>query len=50
MASPMAELAPQEVDLLGDWLVQADRSVVADATEKRIEWPTTQKLERIAND
>ena len=46
----MAELAPEEVDLRGDWVVQKDRSVVADATEQRIEWLTTQKLERIAND
>jgi immunity protein 27 of polymorphic toxin system len=46
----MAELAPDEVDLRGDWVVQKDRSVVADATEQRIEWLTTQKLERIAND
>jgi hypothetical protein len=50
MASPMAELAPEEVDLRGDWLVQEDRSVVGDATEQRIEWLTTQKFERIAND
>jgi hypothetical protein len=50
MACLMAELAPEEVDLRGEWLVQKDRSVVADATEKRIEWLTTQKLERIAND
>jgi len=46
----MAELAPEEVDLRGNWVVQKDRSVVADATERRIEWLTTQKLERIAND
>jgi len=38
MGSPMAELAPEEADLRGDWLVQKDRSVVADATEQRIEW------------
>jgi immunity protein 27 of polymorphic toxin system len=50
MASPMVELAPDEVDVRGDWVVQKDRSVVADATEQRIEWLTTQKLERIAND
>jgi hypothetical protein len=50
MASPMAELAPEEVDLRGDWLVQKDRSVIADATDERIEWLTTQKLERIEND
>src|SRR6266566_6259105 len=50
MASPMAELPPKEVDLRGDWLVQEDCSVVGDATELRIEWLTTQKLERIAND
>ena len=45
----MAPLAPEEVDLRGDWLVQKDRSVAADATERRIEWLITQKLERIAN-
>jgi hypothetical protein len=45
----MAALAPEEVDLRGDWLVQKDRSVAADATERRIEWLITQKLERIAN-
>jgi hypothetical protein len=50
MASPMTELAQEEVDLRGDWIVQKDRPVVADATEQRIEWLTTQKLERIAND
>ena len=50
MASPMAELTPEEVDLRGDWVVQKDRSVVADATEQRIDWLTTQKLERIGND
>jgi hypothetical protein len=50
MGSPMAELAPEEADLRGDWLVQKDRSVVADATEQRIEWLTKQKLKRIAND
>jgi Immunity protein 27 len=50
MAFPMAELAPEEVDLRGDWLVKKDRSVVGDATEQRIEWLTVQKLERIAND
>jgi hypothetical protein len=50
MASPMAELAPEEVDLRGYWLVQKDRSVIADATDERIEWLTTQKLERIEND
>ena len=50
MASPMAELAAEEVDLRGDWLVQEDRSVVGGATEQRIDWLTTQKLERIAND
>jgi hypothetical protein len=46
----MVELEPDEVDLRGDWLVQDDRSVVGDATEKRIEWLITHKLERIAND
>ena len=46
----MAELAPEEVDLRGYWLVQKDRSVIADATDERIEWLTTQKLERIEND
>jgi len=46
----MAELTSKEVDLRGDWIVQKDRSVVADAIEKRIESLTTQKLERIAND
>ncbi len=46
----MAELAPEEVDLRGNWIVQKDRSVVADTTEQRIEWLTTQKLERIAKD
>src|SRR5437762_8133097 len=50
MASPMAELAPEEVELRGDWVVQKDRSIVADATEQRIEWLTTQQLERITND
>src|ERR1700738_49650 len=49
MASPMAELTSKEVDLRGDWIVQKDRSVVADAIEKRIEWLTTQKPARIAN-
>jgi hypothetical protein len=46
----MAELAPEEVNLRGDWLVQEDRSVVGDAAEQRIEWLITQKLERLAND
>jgi Immunity protein 27 len=46
----MTELAPEEADLRGDWLVQRDRTVVGDATEQRIEWLTTQKLERIATD
>jgi hypothetical protein len=46
----MSELAPAEIELRGDWLVQQDRSVVADPTEQRIEWLTTQKLERIAID
>jgi Immunity protein 27 len=46
----MTELAPEEVDLRGDWLVQKDRSVVGDATEQRIEWLATEKLERVAND
>lgn len=46
----MAELGPEEVDLHGNWLVQTDRSVVADLTEQRIEWLTTQMLERITND
>ena len=50
MISPMAELAPEEVDLRGDWIVQKDRSVVADAAEQRIEWLTKEKLQRIAND
>ena len=50
MASPIAELAPEEVDLRGNWIVQKDRAVVGDAMEQRIEWLTTQKLERIAND
>jgi hypothetical protein len=50
MASPIREPSSEEVDLRGDWLLQKDRSVVADATEQRIEWLTTQKLERIAND
>ena len=45
----MAELAPDEVDLGGEWVVQLDHSVVDDATEKRIEWLTTQKLKPIAN-
>ena len=46
----MGELGPEEVDLRGDWLVQKDRAVIADETEQRIEWLTTQKLQRIAND
>ncbi len=50
MAPQMTELAPDESDLRGDWLVQKDRSVVADATEQRIEWLTKQKLQRIARD
>jgi Immunity protein 27 len=50
MTSSMLELAPEEVDLRGDWIVQKDRSVVGDANEQRIEWLTAQKLERIAND
>jgi len=50
MAFPTTELAPEEVDLCGNWVVQPDRSVVGDTTEERIEWLTTQKLERIAND
>jgi hypothetical protein len=41
----MAELAPEEVDLRGNWIVQKDRSIVGDATEQRIEWLTTQMLE-----
>src|SRR5438046_4413774 len=50
MAPPMAELESEEVDLCGNWLVQKDRSVIGDATEQRIQWLTTEKLERIAND
>jgi hypothetical protein len=46
----MAELAAEEVDLRGDWIVQGDRSVVGNSTEQRIEWLTARKLERIAND
>jgi len=46
----MAELAPEEVELRGNWIAQPDRSVVGDTAEERIEWLTTQKLERIAND
>lgn len=46
----MTELAPDESDLRGDWLVQNDRSVIADATEQRIEWLTKQVLQRIAKD
>ena len=46
----MAELAPEEVDLRGNWIVQKDRSIVGDATEQRIEWLTTQMLEHIVND
>jgi len=44
----MAELESEEVDLCGNWLVQKDRSVIGDATEQRIQWLTTEKLERIA--
>ena len=50
MAFPMAELAPEEVDLRGDWVVKKGRSVVGDTTEERIEWLITQKLQRIAKD
>ena len=50
MATPMTELAPDECDLRGDWLVQRDRTVIADDTEQRIEWLTKQKLQRIAKD
>lgn len=50
MANPTTELAPDEHDLRGDWLVQKDRSVIADATEERIEWLTKQKLQRLAKD
>ena len=50
MASPISELTPAEVELRGEWLVQKDRSVIADSTEQRIEWLTTQKLERVAHD
>jgi hypothetical protein len=50
MAFPTTELASEEVELRGNWVVQPDRSVVGDTTEERIEWLTTQKLERIAND
>ena len=50
MAFPMAELEPEEVDLHGNWLVQQDHSVVADVIEQRIDWLTSHKLERIAND
>ena len=50
MASPQAELGVDEVDLRGDWVVQTDRSVIAGATEKRIDRLTTQKLECIAKD
>src|ERR1051325_8426335 len=50
MANPMTELAPDECDLRGDWLVQKDRSVIADATEERIEWLTKHKLQSIAKD
>ena len=46
----MAELAAEEVDLRGDWIVQGDRSVVGNSTEQRIEWLIAQKLERIADD
>jgi hypothetical protein len=50
MAPAIAELAQEEVDLLGSWIVQKDGPAVGDATEQRIEWLITQKLERIAND
>ena len=50
MAPQMTELTLDEGDLRGNWLVQKDRSVVADATEQRIEWLTKQKLQRIAKD
>lgn len=50
MATPMTELAPDERDFRGDWLVQKDRSVITDATEQRIEWLIKQKLQRIAKD
>ncbi len=46
----MTELAPEEGDLRGDWLVQSDQSVVADATEQRIEWLIKWRLQRIADD
>src|SRR5438093_12221683 len=45
MAPPMAELESEEVDLCGNWLVQKDRSVIGDATEQRIQWLTTEKLD-----
>jgi len=50
MDGPMTELAANERDLHGDWLVQKDRSLIADTTEQRIEWLTKQKLQRIAGD
>ncbi len=46
----MTELAPDEGDLRGDWLVQKDRSVLPDATEQRIEWLTKQTLQLLAKD
>ena len=33
MTRPLRGLAPDEVDLRGDWVVHDDRSLVADATE-----------------
>jgi hypothetical protein len=50
MTTPLIEIAPDEHDLRGDWIVQKDRSIIADATEQRIEWLTKQKLRYIAKD
>jgi hypothetical protein len=50
MPPQISELAPDEGDLRGSWLVQKDRSVIADAVEKRIEWLTKQKLRHVATE
>ncbi len=50
MALRMTDLGPDEVDLRGNWLVQTDRSVVADVNEKRIEWLTKHRLQRLGRD
>jgi hypothetical protein len=43
-------LTPDESNLRGNWIMQKDGSVIADVTEKRIDWLTKHHLEHIATD